>query len=330
MKQRELGTSGIEVSAIGLGCMGFSGSYGPVDEQECVATVRRALDLGVTLFDTADFYGPGTSERLLGRALAGRRDEAVIASKTGMRRTDEGRMWVDGSPEYLTSAIDGTLERLGVDHLDLYYLARVSPEVTIEESVGALGALVAAGKVRAIGLCEASADTLRKANGVHPISALQTEYSLWERHVEERILPACVELEITLVPYRPLGSGFLTGAIASPADLPEGDFRRADPRFSPENWEQNDRIGRAVRELARTKDATPSQIAIAWVLAQGETTESIVPIPGCKRRTHLVDNVAAAEVMLSTADLAALDAAASMGTAGDRFPAPLLALVDRD
>jgi aryl-alcohol dehydrogenase-like predicted oxidoreductase len=328
MRTTTLGRTGPTVSALGLGCMGFAGAYGPSDDAECIATVRRALDLGVNLIDTADFYGPGTSEQLIGRALEGRgRDEVVLASKFGMRRTPEGQLYVDGSPGYVKQAIQGSLERLGTDHLDLYYLARVDPEVPVTETVGAMSELVAAGQVRHIGLCEASAATLRAASQVHPLAALQTEYSLWERHVEDDILSTCAELGVTLVAYRPLGSGFLTGQISSPSDLPEGDFRRADPRFAPENFERNSRIADAVRQVAVEKGVSPGQVAIAWVLSR---SRNVLPIPGSKRRTHLEENVAALDVELTPSELDRLDERIPAGsTAGDRYPPPLLATIDR-
>jgi aryl-alcohol dehydrogenase-like predicted oxidoreductase len=326
MRTTSLGTGPI-VSVLGLGCMGFAGSYGRPDDDACVATVRRALELGVTLVDTADFYGPGTSERLVGRALAGRRDEAVLATKFGMRRSPDGRMSVDGSPAYVRQAIDGSLERLGTDHVDVYYLARVDPQVPIDETVGAMAELVAAGKVRHLGLCEASPSTLRKAVAVHPLAALQTEYSLWERHVEDEILDACAELDVALVAYRPLGSGFLTGSITSASDLGEGDFRRHDPRFSSDNLERNVAIAATVRDLAADKGVTPAQVAIAWVLARGK---HVVPIPGSTRRAHLDENAAATSVELTPAEVELLaDLIPPGSAAGDRYPPPLLATIDR-
>jgi aryl-alcohol dehydrogenase-like predicted oxidoreductase len=307
--------------------MGFAGAYGAADDAEAVATVRRAVELGATLIDTADFYGPGTSERLVAEAVSTRRDDVVLATKFGMRRTPEGQMRVDGSPAYVRAAIDASLERLRTDHVDLYYLARIDPDIPVEETFGAMAELVAAGKVRHLGLCEASPTTLRRAAAVHPVTALQTEYSVWERHVEAEILPTCRELGTTLVAYRPLGSGFLTGSIASPDELEEGDFRRNDPRFAPANFASNAAIAAAVRAVADDRGVTPSQVALAWVLGQGDR---VVPIPGSKRRTHLEENVAAAHVVLSDADRARLASAIPPGAAaGDRYPAPLLATIDR-
>jgi aryl-alcohol dehydrogenase-like predicted oxidoreductase len=327
MENRKLGRTGPTVFPVGLGCMGFSGSYGAADEATCIATVHKALDLGVNLLDTADFYGPGTSESLVGQALRDRRDNALVATKFGIRRTPDGAMKVDGSPTYVRQAIDASLQRLGLDYVDLYYLARVDSQVSIAETIGAMAELVTAGKVRAIGLCEASSTTLRRANHEHPISALQTEYSLWERHAEDKILPTCAELGVTLVAYRPLGSGFLTGKINSLTDLAEGDFRRRDPRFAPENFEQNKKLAAVVHELAEEKGVTPARLAVAWVLSRGS---NVVTIPGSKLPEHVAENVAAVSITLTPDDLARIDESVPAFAAGDRYPAPLLAQIDRD
>jgi aryl-alcohol dehydrogenase-like predicted oxidoreductase len=319
MDTRRLGTQGLEVSVEGLGCMGMSEFYGETDDQESIATIRLALDLGVTLIDTADMYGPFTNEELVGRAIKGRREEVVVATKFGNVRGEHGeRLGVRGDPDYVRQACDASLRRLGVDHIDLYYQHRVDQNVPIEETVGAMGELVDAGKVRFLGLSEASADTVRRGHDVHPISALQTEYSLWTRDVEERILPTTRELGIGFVAYSPLGRGFLSGRFRSPKDLPEGDFRRDNPRFQGENFERNLGIVDAVRELADEKGVTAAQLALAWVIHQGD---DVVPIPGTKRRRYLEENVAAAEVELSADELSRLDDAAPPGaTAGERYP----------
>ena len=319
MEQRHLGSGGIAVSALGLGCMGMSEFYGATDEAEAIATIHEALDLGVTLFDTSDIYGPFTNERLVGRAIAERRDEVVLATKFGNVRREDGS-WVgrDGRPEYVHAACDASLERLGVDHIDIYYQHRVDKNVPIEETVGAMAELVAAGKVRFLGLSEASPETIRRAHAVHPISALQTEYSLWSRDPEERLLPAVRELGIGFVPYSPLGRGFLTGRYSNVGDVGgEGDFRSNHPRFTHENFAHNHRIVERIEALAAELGVTPGQLALAWVLHQGD---DIVPIPGTKRRTYLRENVAAEELELSAEDLERLDEAAPRGfTAGDRY-----------
>ena len=327
MRYTRLGTTGPTVSAIGLGCMGMSGSYGPADQREARATISRAFELGVTHFDTGDFYGDGENERLLGLALAGRRDEAVIATKTGMRRGATGPPRLDGSPSYLRKACDDSLARLGVDHIDLYYLARVDPDVPVEESFGAMAELVEAGKVRQLGLSEVSPRTIRRAHSVHPVTALQTEYSLWERHAEDAVLPTVRELGIGFVAYSPLGRGFLTGGVRSAGELPDGDFRRLTPRFQGANFERNLRIVERVEELSSEIDVTPAQLAIAWVCAQGE---DIVAIPGTKRRHYLEENVAAESLELSSDRLARLDEVVPQnGAAGDRYPEPIMATIDR-
>jgi aryl-alcohol dehydrogenase-like predicted oxidoreductase len=321
---RTLGSAGqasdLAVSALGLGCMGMSEFYGATDDAEATETIHRALDLGVTLLDTADMYGPFTNEQLVGRAIAGRRDEVVLATKFGnVRDPDNPRnRRIDGSPEYVRSACDASLQRLGVDHIDLYYQHRVDQGVPIEETVGAMSELVSAGKVRRLGLSEASAATIRRAHATHPITALQTEYSLWSRDVEDEILPVLRELGIGLVPYSPLGRGFLTGTIESADSLDEGDFRRANPRFQGDALEQNLALVRAVRDIADSKAVTPAQLALAWVLAQGD---DIVPIPGTKRVRYLEENVAAVEVEITDYDLVSLDLAIPRGAvAGERYP----------
>ncbi len=319
MDQRALGTQGLTVSEEGLGCMGMSEFYGSTDEDEATATIHRALDLGIDFLDTSDIYGPQTNERLVGAAIADRRDEVVLATKFGIVRdpNDPTVRGVNGRPEYVLDACDASLRRLAIDHIDLYYQHRVDPEVPIEETVGAMASLVDAGKVRFLGLSEAAAQTIRRAHAVHPISALQTEYSLWSRDVEDEILPTLRELGIGLVAYSPLGRGFLTGQIKSPADLAQDDFRRTSPRFQGENFDRNLELVDRIRELAAEKDCSPGQLALAWVLAQGA---DIVPIPGTKRRQYLGQNVAATELELSDEDLERIAQAAPIGAAaGDRY-----------
>jgi aryl-alcohol dehydrogenase-like predicted oxidoreductase len=304
METRTLGS--LTVSALGLGCMGMSEFYGQGDESESVATIHAFLDAGGTLLDTADMYGPFTNEKLVGSAIAGRRDDVVLATKFGNERREDGS-WVgiNGKPEYVRAACDASLKRLGVDHIDLYYQHRVDKTVPIEETVGAMAELVEAGKVKHLGLSEASADTVRRAHAVHPITALQTEYSLWEREPETKIFPVLAELGIGFVPYSPLGRGFLTGQLRREEDFAADDFRRHSPRFQGENFTRNLKLVDRVTELATEKSCTPAQLALAWLLAQGE---HIIPIPGTKRRTRLEENAAAGSLTLSATDLAELDA----------------------
>ncbi|MCO5794388.1 MAG: aldo/keto reductase [Blastomonas sp.] len=319
MIYRKLG--GLEVSALGLGCMPMAGigpaMYGKADHRESIATLERAMELGVTFFDTAEVYGPYVNEELLGQAIRGRRERLVIATKFGFRLADGKVTGVDSSPENVRRACEGSLKRLGVDTIDLYYQHRVDPDVPIEETVGAMARLVEEGKVRSLGLSEAGADNIRRAHATHPIAALQSEYSLWERGVEEDILPLCQDLGIGFVPYSPLGRGFLTGQFSKRSDLPEGDYRLNDPRYSEENFASNMVIVDAVKTIAAAHSVSPAQIALAWLLAQGD---DVVPIPGSKRRATLEDSMAAVNVKLSAADLDALDAAAPRdATAGDRY-----------
>ncbi len=311
-----LGRGGLEVGRLGLGCMGMSAFYSGAgtDDAESIRVIHRAIDLGVTLLDTAEMYGPYTNEELLGRALAGRRDEVVLASKFGIRAAEDGSRRIDGTPENVRRSIEGTLKRLDTDHLDLYYQHRIDPETPIEETVGALSELVQEGKIRAIGLSEAAPDTIRRAHAVHPITALQTEYSLWTRDPEAEILPLVRELGIGFVPYSPLGRGFLTGTIRSIDELDEDDFRRSNPRFAGENLQHNIGIVEAVDAVAGELDATPAQVALAWLLAQGE---GIVPIPGTKRVTRLEENAGADALVLSAEQLDRLSAVAA--PRGDRY-----------
>jgi len=318
MTKRKLGRQGLEVSAIGLGCMGMSEFYGPTDEAESNATIQRAIDLGVTLLDTADMYGPFKNEILVGRAIKGRRDRVVIATKFGnMRGPDGSFLGVNGRPEYVRAACAASLERLGVTTIDLYYQHRVDRTVPIEETVGAMAELVREGKVRYLGLSEASPATIRRGNKVHPITALQTEYSLWTRDPEDEILPTCRELGIGFVAYSPLGRGFLSGRFRKFEDLPPEDFRRNHPRFQGENFQKNLDLVAKVEQISREKGCTPAQLALAWLLAQGP---DIVPIPGTKQRRYLEENVRALEVVLTPADLRRIEEVAPKGiTAGARY-----------
>jgi aryl-alcohol dehydrogenase-like predicted oxidoreductase len=319
MERRKLGRQGLEVSALGLGCMGMSDFYGPTDDAESVAPIHRALDLGVDFLDTADMYGPFRNEELVGRAVRDRRPRVILATKFGNRRSADGAfLGISGRPEYVREACDASLRRLGVDHIDLYYQHRVDPTVPIEDTVGAMAGLVKAGKVRWLGRSEAAPATIRRAHAVHPISALQTEYSLWTRDPEAEILPTVRELGIGFVPYSPLGRGFLTGRFRSPSDIPEGDWRRNNPRFQGENFERNLALVERVAGMARARGVTPAQLALAWVLAKGK---DLVPIPGTRRRATLEENVAAASLKLTPEEVARLDAAAPPGVAaGTRYP----------
>ena len=319
MNTRKLGTQGLTVSAIGLGCMGMSEFYGSSDDNESISTIHRALDLGVNFLDTADMYGPFTNEKLVGRAVKGRRDSVVLATKFGNERNPDGSwIGINGRPEYVKKSIDGSLQRLGVDHVDLYYQHRVDANTPIEETVGAMADLVRAGKVRYLGLSEAGAKTIRRAHAVHPISALQSEYSLWTRDPEDEILPTVRELGIGFVAYSPLGRGFLSGKIKTVADLEANDYRRNNPRFMGENFQRNLDLVTRIEEIAKKKGVTPSQLALAWLLTRGD---DIVPIPGSRRIKHLEENVAAARIEISRDELQQIDEVAPVGAAkGDRYP----------
>ena len=318
MKHRRLGNSSIEISAIGLGCMTMTGLYGAAEDAESIATIHRAVDAGLDFIDTSDAYGNGSNEELVGRAVAGQRDKVVLATKFGNVRKPDGKPGADGRPDYVIAACEASLKRLGVETIDLYYQHRVDPDVPIEDTVGAMARLVEQGKARALGLSEAAAGTLRRAHAVHPISALQTEYSLWTRFAEDELLPTCAALGTTFVAYAPLGRGFLTGAVRALGDLGESDRRRDHPRFTAENIAHNTALLDPVEEIASAKGCSPAQLALAWTMAKSDT---VVPIPGTKRREHLVDNIAAAEIGLTQGEIAALDAAAPPDfTAGDRYP----------
>jgi aryl-alcohol dehydrogenase-like predicted oxidoreductase len=325
MKKRKLGSQGLVVSAEGLGCMGMSQSYGPADEQESLATLDRALELGIDFFDTAEVYGPYTNEELLGRALRGRRDQVILATKFGWKIEDGKPSGLDS--KHIRQAVEGSLKRLDTDHIDLLYQHRVDPEVPIEEVVGTMAELVAEGKVRFLGLSEAGEQTIRRAHAVHPISALQSEYSLWERNLEPRIIPVLRELGIGLVPFSPLGRGFLAGSVKRAEEYPEGDFRKGDPRFQGENFDANMRAASIVRDIGSSHNATPATIALAWLLHKGD---DIVPIPGTKRRKYLEENVAAASITLSAGEMSRLeDALRPEAIAGPRYNERAMGWVDR-
>lgn len=328
MKTRKLGNQGLEVSELGLGCMGMSEFYGSGDDQEAIATIHHALDLGVNFLDTADMYGPFTNEKLVSRAIKDRRDQVILATKFGNVRSAEGGwLGINGKPEYVRQSCDASLQRLGVDVIDLYYQHRVDITVPIEETVGAMAELVQQGKVRYLGLSEAAPATIRRAQAIHPISALQTEYSLWSRDPEDEILPTLRELGIGFVPYSPLGRGFLTGAIASPDDFAPDDYRRRSPRFQGENFAKNLELVEQVKAIANEKGITAGQLALAWLLAQGD---DIVPIPGTKRRKYLEENIGAATVTLTAEDIHRINAVAPQGiAAGDRYPAQSMSSLNR-
>jgi aryl-alcohol dehydrogenase-like predicted oxidoreductase len=328
MQTRELGRSGLIISAMGLGCMGMSEFYGAGDDQESIATIHRAIDLGINFLDTADMYGPFTNEELVGRAIRGRRDTVVLATKFGIIRTeDPTARTVNGKPEHVRAACAGSLRRLGVETIDLYYQHRVDPNTPIEETVGAMAELVCAGKVRYLGLSEAGPQTLRRAHAIHPIAALQSEYSLWSRDPEDEVLATCRELGIGFVAYSPLGRGFLTGQIKRFDDLAPDDYRRQSPRFQGDNFQKNLELVRRVEEIAAQKGCRPAQLALAWVLAQGK---DVVPIPGTKRRKYLEENIGALQVKLTPEDLRGIEEAAPRGVAaGHRYSEAMLNLLNR-
>jgi aryl-alcohol dehydrogenase-like predicted oxidoreductase len=328
MQTRKLGDRGLVVSALGLGCMGMSGVYGAADEPEAISTIHQAIDLGVTFLDTADAYGSGHNERLIGKAIGDRRDKVVIATKFGLSDISTGgyAIPVNGRPEYVRSSCEASLQRLGIDTIDLYYQHRVDPNIPIEDTVGTMAELVTAGKVRFIGLSEASPQTIRRAHAVHPIAALQSEYSLWSRDVEDGILATCRELQIGFVPWSPLGRGFLTGEVKAFADLAPNDWRRMSPRFQGENFQRNLDLVDRIRQIADQKNCTPAQLAIAWLLHQGN---DIVPIPGTKRISYLLENLGGLDLKLTAEDLDRIDAVVPKGSAsGDRYPTAMMQMVN--
>ncbi len=327
LAKRKLGTQGLEVSALGLGCMGMSQAYGVPDDKESIATIERALELGLDFFDTAEVYGPFVNEELLGKALRGRRDRAIIATKFGFRIEDRKIVGTDSRPEHIREVVEASLKRLGTDHIDLLYQHRVDPNVPIEDVAGTVGELVRAGKVRYFGLSEAGEKTIRRAHATYPVTALQSEYSLWERNLEPQIIPALRELGIGLVPFSPLGRGFLTGTAKRAEDYPEGDYRRGDPRFQGEHFDANVRAASVVQEIAASKNAKSGQVALAWLLQKGP---DIVPIPGTKRRTYLEENIAAASLELSNDEMLRIDhALAPAAVSGPRYGERMMAMVDR-
>lgn len=329
--RHKLGSQGLEVSAVGLGCMGMSQAYGPADEAESIATLHRAIELGCTFLDTAEVYGPFVNEELLGRALQGRRDQVTIATKFGFRIADGRQAGLDSRPQHIREVVEASLKRLATDRIDLLYQHRVDPAVPMEDVAGVVGELVAEGKVRFFGLSEAGIANIRRAHAAHPVSALQSEYSLWERNLEPEIIPALKELGIGLVPFAPLGRGFLAGDVKRAEDYPEGDFRRGDPRYQGENFDRNVAAAAAVRDIADARGAKPGQIAIAWLLAKGpEFGIDIVPIPGTKRRTYLEENVAAADITLDATEMLGLDMALTPDkVSGPRYNERTMSLVDR-